>query len=267
MKILIVDDTVENLEAAKEAAKTFPEHKFRFMNLAKEAIETLNSVDAIITDLFFPDEGHKEDFVDEEGLGMLYNDYYKSMVANPIFNDIVRSYYRGNRQRADNNHLNALELVSTGSIQYAIEGLISFYQKQKEKGDKYEVRDAIEQINRYNNLLQNLPAPEFPYGAAIMLKAKKHGKRHCLVSNIHCHTGGFKDAASAMDGMLILMPLMEIGVLSIEQARDDGRNSLIYIGESEIHNIYRSLSIKCDYDKPKTNPVIWEEAIRRVLAQ
>ena len=53
MKLIIVDDTVENLTAAKKAANDFPEHEFVFTNSAAEAIKMLPSADGVITDLFF----------------------------------------------------------------------------------------------------------------------------------------------------------------------------------------------------------------------
>lgn len=69
MKIIIVDDSAANLAAAKKASESFQEHEFVFVNNASDALGLISSADAIITDLFFPDENHAEG----KALGYTYN--------------------------------------------------------------------------------------------------------------------------------------------------------------------------------------------------
>jgi len=56
LRILVVDDTIANIEAAQIASKEFPQHEFVFMTSANEAYKQIDNFDAIITDLFFPEE-------------------------------------------------------------------------------------------------------------------------------------------------------------------------------------------------------------------
>jgi len=246
MRILITDDTNENLEAARQAAKGFPEHEFVFSNSAKETVALLNTVDAVITDLFFPDENHYG-----TDLGDAYESYCLEVRPSDIYEKVVEGYYSRDRDRANEALNNAIDLLCDGTIRGAIEGWINYYEHgryaDKERADEYRER------------LKSLPAPQFPYGAAVMLLAKELGKRHCLVSNIHSHQLECKDAASAIDGMILLLPLMSSNIISIEEARCDGDGSLTYIGGDEVYRRTKQRS--------KNNPAVWAEAIRRILAQ
>lgn len=245
MKILVVEDNEKNMAAAKAVAGEFSEHEFRFTNSAKEASEILDGFDAVITDLFFPNEGHGDG-------GMLGAAYalYQSMVAieSPAFEQVVWSYYRGERGRANEELANAIAFMEDGTIRRAVARLISLW----EGWGKSE-----EEISKYSKVLENLPVSQYPYGGALMLQAEGSSKRHCLVSDIHRHAGDYKDAPGAIDGMVLLLPLMEADIISVEQARLDGRDSLTYLGCDEIRR----------FGKVKTDPAVWAEAIRRVLAQ
>lgn len=246
--VLIVDDSTENLEAAKQAAENFPEHEFRFTNSAKEAVGAITETDAVITDLFFPDEGH----ADGGELDWYYSTYRSKMLDNPAFSEVVRSYYDGKQWKAEENLDNALALLEDGTIRRAVEGLVQLYDRRA-RLDQYFKKYADE----YRERLRNLPASQFPYGGALILRAKELGKRHCLVSDIHRHAGDYKDAPSAIDGMVLLLPLMGEGIISVEQVKYDGRESLTYLGSDEVHHT----------GKGKNDPVVWTEAIRRTLAQ
>jgi len=66
-KILIVDDTAENLKAAREAVKGFPDHKFVFLNNATEVLAEIETggISGVVTDLFFPREKGAEKSYEE----------------------------------------------------------------------------------------------------------------------------------------------------------------------------------------------------------
>lgn len=247
MRILIVDDSKENLEAAKQATANFPEHEFHLTNSAKEAIAALAETDAVITDLFFPDEGHK----DGGELDEYYGIYRRKMdiSTSSAFGEVKRSYY----DRVGRNALECLndteDFLEDGTIRSAVERLVRHFEN---RGNK-------EYAEQYREVLQNLPVPRFPYGGALMLRAKELDKRLCLVSDIHRHAGGYTDAPSALEGMLILLPLMarDIGILSVAEVEYDGAGSKTYLGSDEIRRA----------GKGKTDSATWTEAIRRILAQ
>ncbi|MEI7621378.1 MAG: hypothetical protein WCJ51_02480 [Candidatus Moraniibacteriota bacterium] len=101
---------------------------------------------------------------------------------------------------------------------------------------------------------------QFPYGGVVMLEAHKVGKRLCLISDIHSHAS----AASSVDGIILLLPLIERGVLTIKQAKLDGRGSLTYIGQDELNFAISGCRRGCIQ---KEQPESWAEAIRRIIAQ
>lgn len=248
MRILIVDDTKENLEAAKQASVNFPEHEFLFTNSAEEASVKIAEIDAIITDLFFPDENHANYEWERDGFVMSYNSFCERLgeaESTPVFEEVVQKYYYNNHVEAEKKHFAALDLVYEGTICQALKDLIQAIERQGQ--DASELRER----------LNNLPAPQFPYGAALMLHAKKLGKNHCLVSNVHRHAGSHENAPSAIDGMVLLLPLMEASIISVEQAMYDGKDSLTYLGGDEIYR----------FGKGKDDPTVWAEAIRRTIQQ
>jgi hypothetical protein len=68
---------------------------------------------------------------------------------------------------------------------------------------------------------------------------------------------------------MLLMPLIAHGVLGYEEAREDGLDGCefshnAYIGQSVIRNLSRENGSP---DGTKTSPKVWEEAIRKILAQ
>lgn len=246
MRILIVDDNAENLTAAKQAAENFSEHQFSFTNSAKEAAKMLSEADALITDLFFPDEN----LGDGGDLDWFYALYRTEMADNLAFAEVVRNYYDGDESKASENLYAATALLEDGTIRGAIEGLINSIEQRSWQFPKGYT-------DKYRERLQNLPVPQFAYGGALMIQAKELSKRHCLVSDIHRHAGEFKDAPGAVDGMVLLLPIMGRGIASVEQVKYDGRSSLTYLGSDEVRKA----------GKGKTDPAVWTEAIHRVLAQ
>ncbi|HRZ95018.1 MAG TPA: hypothetical protein P5262_00395 [Candidatus Moranbacteria bacterium] len=247
MKIMIIDDTNANLEAARTASANFSEHEFSFFSSAKEAADKLEDFDAIISDLFFPNENHH----DGSNLDDLYA-IYRSEMDHPVFNEIVDYYYGGDWKRANGKLQDAVALLEEGTIRKAIERLIRFFYG---KGDAW----GLEKAKEYEERLESLPDQQFPYGGALILEAKKVGKACCLVSDIHRHAGEYKDAVGAIDAMTLLIPLMGAGIVTIEQAQYDGKNSLTYIGNDELYKTAGS--------QKKNSPKVWVEAIKRVLSQ
>ena len=256
MKILIVDDSTGNLAAAKEATKSFDEHEFIFTNSAREAIELLATADGIVTDLFFPPEIH----ADGGELDLAYAVYRSKTANNPVFDTVVREYYRGDQWHAEDRLTDALALMGDGTIREVIERLI----------ESFEHRRDHRAAKEYRERLQNLPAPQFPYGGALMLRAKELGKRHCLVSNIHRHAGSYTNVANAVDAMVLLLPLMNEGIITVKQATDNGRGSLTYLGSSEIGG---AIEEDGEWRKQhrgacgKEHPAVWIDALNRLLAQ
>ena len=249
MKLIVVDDTVENLNAAKEAARSFPEQEFVFTSSASEALTLLPDADGVVTDLFFPPEGHMEL---ESPLFMPYNNFYGATSEagyEPAFGEVVNSYYRGDEHMARDKHLAALDLINKGTIRGALEDLIRVIVRQGRSADAEE----------YRVKLKNLPPLQFPYGAALMLAAKKIGKRHVLVSDIHRHAGDFKSASSAVDAMVLLLALIAKGIMNIEEVTYDGKNSHTYLGSDRIRELAGEVR------PAKTSPAVWVEAIRLAL--
>ncbi len=85
MRILVIDDTQANIEAAKIAAENFPQHEFVFMTSANEAFKQIEKFDAVITDLFFPEKPCEEMLEAYEKMQFDYSDencYYKQMAKN-----------------------------------------------------------------------------------------------------------------------------------------------------------------------------------------
>lgn len=248
MKFIVTDDTAENLNAAKEAAKKFPEHEFVFTSSAAEAIKLLPDTDGVITDLFFPPEGHLEH---GNPLFFPYNKYEEGMIGanhTPVFEQVVDQLnYDGDRRKAENNLHNAVGLVADGTIRTALEDLIRVVQGWG--GD----------VSKYRERLQNLPAPQFPYGAAVMLAAKKAGKRHVLVTDMHRHAGDYTSASSAIDGLVLLIPLMAEGITTAEEVQWDGLYSTTYIASDRLRKLAG------DVRPAKTSPAVWAEAIQMAV--
>jgi len=147
MRILVVDNTIGNIEAAKIASMSFPQHEFVFMTSAHEAFSQIENFDAIISDLFFPE---KPDGGIEEA--------YEKMLAEYSCNNYC---YK--------------EMIRGGEHLYPI--------KKFEKNLSV-VKNGLT-INLVN--YKELNIPEFPLGLTIVVEAKKLEKKLCLVSDIHGH--------------------------------------------------------------------------------
>lgn len=266
-KFLIVDDTTENLDAAKEAAKQFPEHEFVFTNSATEALQQLPEVDGIITDLFFPSEGHQESGHPLNGPYSHFQEEAAGARHHAVFDQAVAcNNYGGDKLEAENDHRAMLDLINEGTIRGALELVI---QKVQHWPPGMERRQQ-ELIQEYTEKLHNLPELRFPYGAVLMLVADDMGKRHVLVTDIHRHAGGGEEpAANSSAGIVLLLPLAMRGIVTVEELLWDGKNSRTYMAS----DLIGTMNLKEDeYPgrgwKPvtKKNPVCWVEAIRRITA-
>lgn len=102
-KIIVVDDTKENLTAARKAAKKFDGCQFVFLNNATKALEMIrngkDTVDGVITDIFFPKEESVERRYHEEYMNIYdsckhWDNPYKERVWKTRFamTDVFRAY-------------------------------------------------------------------------------------------------------------------------------------------------------------------------------
>lgn len=234
-KIIIVDDTNENLEAAKQAALQFPEHEFMFTTSANEAFKMLPSADAIVTDLFFKEIATGE-------LASEYESYIEQVVPEKLLPyEMIADYSK----RMDAS----LEVLKTGIPENAI--------KNVNLGRGYE-----EQVSKMISELK----PEFPFGGAIMRSAKRQGKKLCLVSNVHRHASNHSNSTSSSAGVVLLAPLLE-DILTADQLLYDGEGSLTYMGGDEIYKHDKEIEEGKWQRTGKTDVNVWVEAIRRLLAQ
>lgn len=147
MRILVVDNTIGNIEAAKIASMSFPQHEFAFMTSAHEAFSQIKNFDAIISDLFFPE---KPDGEIEESYGKMLAEY-------------SRDNYRYKEMIAGGEHLYPIKKFEK-NLSVVKNGL---------------TKDLVN--------CEELNMPEFPLGLTIVVAAKKLEKKLCLVSDIHGH--------------------------------------------------------------------------------
>lgn len=238
MKILITDDTAANLEAAKMAAMQFPEIEFVFTSSANEAFRMLPTIDAVITDLFFVENATSDLAIAYEA----YIEQVKPELLLQYYKEEDLAYYTKN---IEENIEILLSGIPKGAIKKIAEQDPKTYQSVMDKASK-------------------LPQ-EFPLGGTIMISAKRQGKKMCLVSNVHRHAGSYEDSTSSAAAVLLLAPLLG-DILNADQLMFDGEGSLTYIGESEIRE--HDEKIENTWNRTgKTDPKVWIEAIRRVLAQ
>ncbi len=250
MKIIIIDDSAKNLEAAKKAAEQFPEHEFEFADRASEALGTIASFDGVITDLFFPDENHGEG----TALGDAYGEYLAKLKKDEkTYLKVLKEYYDYDFERAVWKFECAIGMATDGTSRVAVEGLI---RSCEEDGDRHG-------LEAYRKRLENLPPAQFPYGGAIMLRAHELGKKLCLVSDIHSHAGNYTDNVSSVDGMMLLLPLIGEGIVSVREATYDGEGSLKYMGSDELSHAIGGYPDGVLKERSE----VWVEAIRRVAAQ
>jgi hypothetical protein len=251
MRIVIVDDSAANVAAAKKAAEGFAgEHQFTFVSRASEAVEAIASADGIITDLFFPDENRGEG----TALGDAYGEYLAKLKKDETYLRVLKEYYDYDFERAEWKFECAIGMATDGTNRVAIEGLIRSCEK---KGDKHG------DLETYQKQLESLPPAQFPYGGAIMLRAHELGKRLCLVSDIHSHAWSYRDNASSVDGMMLLLPLISEGIVSVQEAKYDGKDCLRYVGDGELERAIGG----SPGGVLKERPEVWAEAIRRIAAQ
>lgn len=233
MKILIVDDTEANIEAAKAACTEMRDDNFIFASTATEALERLPEVDGIITDLFFLGENHQDK---NSPLFLPYQDFSHEMARAGRDFDLFGSYFRDSDMNQRQSWEYVSEMINHGTFKESIKKLLRWYPEDQS----------------YKDLLENPPAPQFPYGIVLMLEAVKQGKGRVLISDIHRHAGGFKTAQSAVDGVMLLALLIERKIITLDEAIYDGKGSRHYIGRDELER------------KRKTDPEPWTKAVRLV---
>lgn len=260
MKLIIVDDTIENLNAAKEAAGKFHEHEFVFTSSAHEALGLLTHADGVITDLFFPSE-------DGASTSVQYARYVAMMEeveSLPTFTEVVKDYYNGERFKAKKRLKFARSFLTDGTIRDALEDLVA------------TVRGWGDDVSRYVNRLENLPAPQLPYGTAVMLAAKQFGKKSVMVTDMHRHAGGYSTPSDSFDAMVLLLPLMAEGILTVKEVTYDGEipqydekhsythslGSKSYIASDRIRKL-----VGRDSELSKNSPAVWVEAIQMAVEQ
>lgn len=147
LRILVVDDTPSNIEAAKVAAQEFPQHEFVFLYSAIEAFNKIKDFDAVITDLFFPEKPEAE-----------IKAAYDKML--PAYSTESRFY------------------------QKIIRGHENLFPPEKFEKNVTIINSGLNtSLTSYNPL----ETPEFPLALPIIIEAKRQQKRICLVSDIHRH--------------------------------------------------------------------------------
>lgn len=200
MKILVVDDRTEFLDVARAVAAKFPEVQFGFTTSAADALKRIAEYDGVVTDMFFPSE-------EDPALNFAYRRYMRQTADSPAFFEVIDVFYGtfGGIEKAEQKLRDCLELMRTGTIRDILEKQIGI---AKQKGYDYAEEEKC---------LENLPAPEFPYGGVIMLKAKALGKKCILITNLHHHATSYDSAATAIDGFMLLLPLIEEGIVTAEE--------------------------------------------------
>lgn len=201
LRILVVDDTQANIEAAKVASNEFPQHEFVFMTSANESFKQIEKFDAVVTDLFFPEKPCEEMMETYEKMQAVYSEENRSVkylaeIEKFLFKDI--------------------------SLRERLEKNLSYVRDGSKHG--------------------------FPLGLSIMIKANQQYKKTCLISSI----GGDHNNHGGVDGVIILLPLVDRGILSVRTQW--GTCS------------YGGINF-ADTGTAKNEPEIWEKAIHCILAQ
>lgn len=259
-RIIVVDDKRENLEAAKQAAKEFPEIEFEFLTSASQGLRRLEDplVDGIITDLFFPPE-------QDEELLREYGSYIQKVRRSPKFPDIVKECYYDQWEKANKKVEDLVQVMKEGNSRAPLEREIK---RQEAEGFNPEP---------LRTHLANLPEErQFPYGGVLMLRAKALGKRHVLITDLHRHAGEFLDMEDAIDGWFLFLPLMEEEIMTLEEVDSDRGRA--YIGDGELSNVYSAeyerimrgkseMTYEMFRKGRKEQPAAWVLAIKKVLAQ
>jgi hypothetical protein len=152
MRILVVDDTQANIEAAKVAAENFPQHEFVFMTSANEAFKQIEKFDGVITDLFFPEKPCEE-----------MMETYEEMQTN-----YSTESYAYEQVVGDASHLFPPEKLEK-NISIVKNGLKVSMERKPLDQPEFPLGISI-----------MLKAGSFS-------NAGGHVKKFCLVSDIHCH--------------------------------------------------------------------------------
>lgn len=250
MKILVVEDKSENLEAAKRAVLQFSEVEFEFLTSASQALGKIGKVDGIITDLFFPQEY-------DEKLNQEYQFYIERFTnSSTIFQVVVDEFYGNDISQATERLQEVVQMMREGNIQLSLQRVIERVKSYGYKDEEFLV--ATESVRKA--LEASLSNPLFPYGAVLMLLAKAAGISHVLITDLHRHANRYQTHSDSIDGMILLLPLIEEGVMTVQQAIVDGDGSTTYVGK-------HGLVCEEPFTSGKENPKSWVRAIRKVLAQ
>ena len=238
MRILIVDSKPYNIEVAKKAAKDFSEIKFEFLSSASQALKEISNTDGIITGFFFPPEPEEK-----EELASEYHFYINLATNSSLFTKVVNECYSGNWEIAKLKLNEAIQVMKSGTIRTPLLRVIGVLEA---RGD-----DATD----HRHLLDTLPAPQFSYGGVIILRAKAEDKKHVLLTNLRIQATTYEDHYTSVDGICMLLPLIEKGIVTIEEVKLGGVRSTTYIGEQELVGM------------TKQNPNSWTKAIRKLTSQ
>ncbi len=184
MEILVFDDTIENINAAKVAAAANLEHSFTFETSARAALTKLETGEAegLITDFFAPVDPEMERYWQE--------------YLNPL--KIYLKYHESNPDR----------------------DLPGFFDKWREERDEWErIMKAMGDMEVWEYIRNDDPKAQFleiinnehpflqefrGYGGYLMIKAQELVIPSVLVSDIHWH--GWK--GNPMNGTILLTPLV-----------------------------------------------------------
>ena len=255
MRVIVIDDNAKNLEAARTAASEFQgQHEFIFETSAAKALDALEQADAVVTDLFFPPE-------DDARLAAAYEEYVERVEISGVICEVRDQYYDGSDRKIDTKRRLALALMHTGTMRTYFEELLQMYQNdlRRDPDNGWKKSEA----EKYAAMLAGDLPQQFPYGGTLMVKAHRLGKKLVLITDLHRHGGGSKKHTDAVDGMILLLPLMEDGIITIEQAKYDGHESLSYVGSDQMLKGEGRQSKDID----KTDPFAWTIAFNKLFAQ
>jgi len=276
MRIIIADDTNANLEAAKQGLKEMNEHEFFFTSSAVEALEKLPEYDAIVTDLFFPEE--------HLGSKTLENIYLRLVQLTDIPEDdallqeVCTKYFKGDLEETLKKLRDSIEFMKEGTCKglllRSIETSRQKNQRAEERiarGEKLNSWDmpSNEWIERCEESIENLPSPMFPYGAAILLEASNLRKKHVLVTDLHSHAGRMDGMPSrTLYGVTLLLALVRRGIVTVQDLIHDGADTNVYIGSNVLSHVKANSGWKSkEYGDSKQNPAVWVKAVDMVNAQ
>jgi hypothetical protein len=231
MEILIFDDTIENIEAAKVAAAGKPEHGFSFETSAKSALTKLQSgkVEGLITDFFAPVDPEMEE-------------------AWQRYLDPLKVYARitNFRTKATQDYTNREEIDLYRQVAEVLQDE-GFYRLYTFHRDIWEEFNDI--INDSNSYLKEFHG----YGGALMLEAQRLQIPSVLVTDMHRHSLAIP-GRNPMNGTALLTPLVAAGLCNYDEIRELQGNQIL-------------LSRGADGREAKSDPKVWDLAIQMLVAQ